>query len=52
MGKLEKINHKGTEVYISTLEMLRQDNINFNRPERVKAIEEKMRQINAANGAR
>jgi len=31
-------------VYVSSLEMLRQDNINYNRPEQVKAIEEKMKQ--------
>ena len=42
MSRLGKTTYKGTEVYLSSLEMLRQDNIDFNRPERVKAIEEKM----------
>lgn len=47
MGKLGKINYKGTEVYVSSLEMLRQDNINYNRLDRVKAIEEKIKQNTA-----
>jgi len=42
MSKLGKIHYKGTEVYVSSLEMLRQDNINYNRPDRVKAIEGKI----------
>lgn len=44
MNKLGKISFKGTDVYVSSLEMLKQDNLNFNRPDRVKAIEEKMNQ--------
>jgi AraC-like DNA-binding protein len=47
MSKHEKISYKGTEVYVSSLEMLRQDNINYNRLERVKAIEEKIREKTA-----
>ncbi|MDD4296294.1 MAG: AraC family transcriptional regulator [Ruminiclostridium sp.] len=47
MSKHGKIAYKGTEVYVSSLEMLRQDNMNFNRFERVKSIEEKTRQIAA-----
>jgi len=44
MSKLGKIDYNGTEVYVSSLEMLRQDNINYNRFDRVKAIEEKIKQ--------
>lgn len=47
MSKLGKIAYKGTEVYVSSLEMLRQDNMNYNRLERVKAVEEKIRQNTA-----
>jgi len=45
MSKLGKINYNGTEVYVSGLEMLRQDNINYHRMDRVKAIEDKIRQL-------
>jgi len=44
MDTLGKAAYKGAEIYLSSLEMLRQDNLNFNRPERVDAIEEKIRQ--------
>jgi hypothetical protein len=44
MRKLGRDDYKGTEVYVSSLEMLRQDNINYNRLDRVKAIEEKIGQ--------
>ncbi len=47
MSKYGKILYKGTEVYVSSLEMLRQDNMNYNRLERVKAIEEKIGQNTA-----
>ena len=46
MSKLGKVVYNEAEINVSTLEMLRQDNLNFNRPARVKAIEEKM-SINA-----
>ncbi len=45
MSKLGKINYNGTEVYVSGLEMLRQDKINYHRMDRVKAIEDKIRQL-------
>ncbi len=47
MRKLGRVDYKGTEVYVSSLEMLRQDNINYNRLDRVKAIEEKIKQNTA-----
>lgn len=47
MSKHGKIAYKGTHVYVSSLEMLSQDNMNYNRSERVKAIEEKIRQNTA-----
>lgn len=45
ISKLGKISYNGTEVHLSNLEMLMQDNINYNRLDRVKAIEEKIRQV-------
>ncbi|MDD4797691.1 MAG: helix-turn-helix domain-containing protein [Eubacteriales bacterium] len=45
MGRLAKVAHRGGEVYVSSLEMLRQDNCNLNRPERVRLIQEKIAQI-------
>ena len=47
MSKLGKVDYKGTEVYVSSLEMLRQDNISYNRLDRVKAIEEKIKKTSA-----
>lgn len=47
MSKLEQIPYKGTEVYVSSLEMLKRDNMDYNRLDRVKAIEEKIRQNTA-----
>ena len=40
MNKLGKVVYQGETVYVSSLEMLRQDNERFNRPERVRQIEE------------
>lgn len=45
MSILGKKVYKGTEVYLSTLEMLKQDNIDLNRLDRVRLIEEKMKSI-------
>lgn len=45
MSKLGRIPYKESDVYVSSLEMLGQDNINYNRLDRVKAIEEKIRQV-------
>lgn len=45
MSTLGKVNFNGKEIYISSLEMLKEDNINFNRPDRVKAIEEKIKEL-------
>lgn len=42
LSKLEKIVYKGEEVYISSLEMLKQDNEHFHRPDRVQKIVERM----------
>lgn len=42
MSKHDVISYKGNNVYVSTLEMLKQDNINYGRNERVKLIEERM----------
>lgn len=42
MSKLGKIVHNGEEIYVSSLEMLKQDNEYFNRPERVRLIEERI----------
>lgn len=44
LQSLKKCGFGGEEIYISTLEMLREDNIGYNRPERVKLIEEKMQE--------
>lgn len=43
MSKLGKVVYNGMEVYVLSLEMLQQDNENFGRWERVKAIEEKIK---------
>ena len=43
MNWLQKIDYKGEEIYISTLEMLKQNNEFYGRPERVKLIEERMK---------
>ena len=45
MSKHPKIRHNGAEVYVSTLESLKNDNENYNRPQRVKLIEEKMKNL-------
>ena len=42
MTKLDRIDRKGTSIYVSNLEMLKQDNEYFNRPERVRLIEAQM----------
>lgn len=44
MNKLDKVVRNGEEIYISSLEMLQQDNLHFNRPERVKMIGERMKE--------
>ena len=44
MKRLGKVIYNGMEVHVSSLEMLRHDNMNYNRPERVKLIEEKIRE--------
>lgn len=44
MSTLGKVMYNGKEVYVSSLEMLKKDNENFNRQERVKAIEDKIKQ--------
>ena len=45
MNTLKKVVHNGNEIYISSLEMLKQDNENYGRPERVKLIEERMKNM-------
>ncbi len=45
MSKLGKIIHNGQEIYISSLQMLKQDNDRFGRPDRVAMIEEKITDI-------
>lgn len=47
MSKLGKAVHCGREIYIESLEELKRDNENFGRPQRVKAIEDR---INAIRG--
>jgi hypothetical protein len=47
MSKLAKVNYKGSQVYVSDLEMLKQDNICLNRLDRVKAIEKKIKDLYA-----
>lgn len=42
-SKLGKVVHNGKEVYVSSLEMLKQDNENFGRLERVQEIEDRIR---------
>lgn len=42
MNNLGKVVHNGEEIHVSSLEMLKQDNEYFNRPERVKLIEDRM----------
>ena len=42
MRNLNKIEYDGDDIYISTLEMLKQDNENMNRYDRVKMIEKKL----------
>ena len=44
MSQHKKIPHHGTKVHIATLEMLRQDNESYGRPERVRMIEDRMKQ--------
>lgn len=44
MSQLAEIDYKGEKIYISTLEMLRQDNEHYGRPDRVKLIEDRMKQ--------
>jgi len=43
MSKLGKVVHNGEDVYVSSLDMLKQDNENYNRPERVALISERMK---------
>ena len=43
MSKLGKVVHNGKQIYIESLEDLRIDNENYGRPERVKMIEEKIK---------
>jgi len=38
MNTLEKVTHNGRDLYISTIEMLKQDNLLLNRLDRVNAI--------------
>ena len=40
MGRLGKVSYNGENIYISSLEMLKQDNITLKRFDRVKLIEE------------
>lgn len=42
MSGLAVLSHNGERVYVSSLEMLRQDNENYGRPERVALIEKQM----------
>lgn len=44
METLAKVAYDGRTVFLSTLEMLRADNLGFGRPERVRLIEERMKQ--------
>lgn len=44
MSQLGKVVHNGNEIYMSSLEMLKQDNLNYNRPERVKLIDGKIKE--------
>jgi hypothetical protein len=43
---LGKVDYNGGNIYISSLDMLKRDNQNMNRPERVKLIEEKIIRLN------
>ncbi len=42
LSKLGKVGYNGAEIYVSSLAMLEQDNEHFGRPERVKAIAERI----------
>ena len=42
MSKLGNIVHNGKNIYVSSLDMLKQDNEYYDRPERVKLIQERM----------
>lgn len=44
MSQLDKVSYHGQEVYVSTLEMLKQDNQCYGRPERAALIEEQIKQ--------
>lgn len=50
MNRHDKLLYNGEPVYVSTLEMLRQDNECYGRPERVRLIEEKIRQMQSKRG--
>ena len=43
MSKLGKVIHNDEDIYVSSMDMLKQDNEYFNRPERVKLIEDRMK---------
>ena len=47
MSKLEKIVYNGENICVSSLEMLKQDNEYFGRPERVALIEKRMKEVSA-----
>jgi hypothetical protein len=47
MSKLGNIVYNGENIYVSSLETLRQDNEYFNRPERVKLIEDRIKETSA-----
>ncbi len=44
MGRLEKLIYREETIYLSTLEMLKQDNFRYGRPDRVQLIENRLRQ--------
>lgn len=45
MSSLHKLRYKGTDIYLSTLKMLKIDNENFGRPDRAALIGAKMEKI-------
>ena len=50
MSGHDKLGFHGETVAVSTLDMLRQDNENYGRPERVDLIDETIRQTSQEGG--
>lgn len=45
MGKLGRRDYRGEIIYLSTLEMLKQDNLRYGRPDRAGLIDRRLGQV-------